>query len=214
MRPRPSDQPDRAAPRLWGWGESPVHLPATMRSATSRTAKHSGSPSAFPRPALPLSRIHSTLMLTVVPRLHSAQSPTPIVTIHTNSPIITRTDMPSKSVKTRLKIHPHRPIRLIRMIPRRNPSSPSDSGPQSLLLSPNFIHHQLPHSLVPCGACMSKAATAQAETVDTQAPVHSISHPRYLFQRERTRPMQSHFRLPSPRDIALMHFSVALQLPP
>lgn len=217
MPPRPSDQPDLAAPCLWGSVESPAHLPATMRSATGRTAKHSGSPSASPRPAFPLSPIHNTLILTMAPRLLPAQSPTRIVTIRTK-PRITLMHMPSKCVKTPLKMHPHRPTRLIRMIPPLNPSTPRDSGAQILLLSPKFIHRQLPHSLVPCGECMSKAVTAQAETVDSQAvhqaPVHSTSHPQYPFQREHTRPMQLHSHLPSAPGIALMHFSVALQLRP
>lgn len=216
MLPRHSGQPDPAAPRLWGSVESPLHLPATMRSATSRTAKHSGSLSASPRPAFPWTPIHNTPMLTVAPRLHPAQSPTRIVTIRTKSRI-TLTHMPSKSVKTRLKIHPHRPIRLIRMIPQRNPSSPRASAPQIQHLPPNFIHHQLPHSLVPCGECTSRAVTAQGETVDNQAvhqaPVHSNFHPHSRFQREHTRPMQSHFRPPSAPGIAL-RFSVALQLRP
>jgi zinc finger protein CreA/MIG len=71
--PRPSDQPDLLAPRLWGSVVSPAHLPATMRTATDHTAKHSGSPRASPRPAFPLNPIHNTLILTMAPRLLSAQ---------------------------------------------------------------------------------------------------------------------------------------------
>ena len=212
--PRPSDQLKQAAPRLWGRVVSPVRLPATTRSATSRIVKHSCSPSASPRPAFPLNRIHNTLMLTMAPRSHSAQSPTPTVTIRTKCPT-TLMDTLSRCVRTLLKMHPHHLIRPIRMIPRPNPSTRRDCGAQILLLSPNFIRHQLPPSWVPCGACMFKAATTQGETVDSQA-VHqalgySNSRPQYRFQRERTRPTQSQVCLSSAPGIASMHFSVVLQ---
>jgi hypothetical protein len=215
--PRPSVQPHLAVPPLWAWAVSPVHLPVTMRSATNRTAKHSGSPSASPQLAFHSNRTHNTHILTMAPRSHSAQSRTPIVTTRTKC-LTTLTGMPSKCVRTLLKMHPHRPIRRIPMIPRPRPSTPRDCGAQILLLSPSFIHHQLPHSLAPCGACMSKVATAQGGTANSQAVhqvlVHWNSHHQCRFQRGRTQPMRSHVRLLSAPSIALMPFSVVLPLPP
>ena len=220
--PRPSVQPDLAVPSLWGLVVSPAHLPVTTRSATSRTAKHSDSPSASPRPAFHSNPIHNTLntlMLTMAPHSHSAQSPTPIVTTRMKCPTpTTLTAMPSKCVRTLLKMHPHRPIQQIRMIPRPRPSTPRDCGAQILPLSPSFVHHPLPHSLVPCGACMSKVATAQGGTVNNQAVHQALghwnSHRQCRFQRERTRLVQSHVRLLSAPGIASMLFSVVLPLPP
>ena len=214
---RPSVHPDPAAPRLWGSVVSPVHLPVTMRSVTSRTAKHSGSPSAAPRPVFHLNPIHNNPMFIMAPRSHSAQSPIPIVTIRTKSPT-TLTHMLPKCVRTLRKMHPRHPIRRIRMIPRPKPSTPRDCAAQILPLSLSFTRHQLPHSLVPCGACVSKVATAQGETVNNravhQALGHWNSHHRCRSQRERTQPMKSHVRLPSAPGIASMPSSVVLPLPP
>ena len=213
--PRPSVHPDLAAPRLWGSVVSPAHLPVTMRIVTGRTAKHSGSLSASPRPAFHLSPTHNTL--TMAPHSHSAQSPIPIVTIRTKSPT-TLTHMLSKCVRTLLKMHPRHPIRRIRMIPRPRPSSPRDCAAQILSLSPTSIHRQLPHSLVPCGACVSKVAIAQGEIVNNQAAHQALghwnSHHHCRFQREHTQPMQSHVRPLSAPGIASMPFSVVLPLPP
>src|SRR5258706_2432721 len=214
--PRPSAHPDLAAPRLWGSVVSPAHLPVTMRSVTSRTVKHSGLPSASPRPAFHLNPIHNNLMLTMAPLSHSGQYPTPIVTIRTKSPT-TLTHMLSKCVRTLRKMHPHHPIRRIRLIPRPKPATPRDCAAQIMPLSPTFIHHQLPHSLVPCRVCVSKVATAQGETANNQAVHQALghwnSHHRCRFQRERTQPMKSHVRLPSAPGIASMPSSVALPLP-